>query len=280
MADTSGFVLDPETNLTGSVPRVARPFQRRQYRDKQYKGGEAEWAKKLDESSTVYVGNLSFYTNEYQLYELFGRCGSIKRIIMGIDRFKRTPCGFCFIEFDERESARKSINLMNRNRLDGREITVGIDAGFQEGRQYGRGQGGGQVADERRRESDQNPGRLSGPRGGPGAQNILTRSITIIACITMISLILIAQTEPAESSVIFRPSYNRYHNVVTQIRHAQANAATREQFENNFANFLVNILKRSKPSLLHAFMRATLADKELKEIAIQIFFSPNSTTTE
>ena len=42
------------------------------------------------------VGNLSFYTTEEQIYELFSRCtnpeegGGIKRIIMGLDR--NTKC--------------------------------------------------------------------------------------------------------------------------------------------------------------------------------------------
>lgn len=83
-------------------------------------------------SSTVYVGNLSFFTTgelsvkrlfrslptagqtsaeadlgaflrglgraEEQIYELFSRVGDVKRIIMGLDRNNKTPCGFCFVE--------------------------------------------------------------------------------------------------------------------------------------------------------------------------------------
>ncbi|GAA6044371.1 hypothetical protein JCM8097_006464, partial [Rhodosporidiobolus ruineniae] len=48
-------------------------------------------------SSTVYVGNLSFFTTEEQIYELFSRVGEVKRIIMGLDRNLKTPCGFCFV---------------------------------------------------------------------------------------------------------------------------------------------------------------------------------------
>ena len=33
------------------------------------------------------------------MYELFSMCGEVKRIIMGLDRIKKTPCGFCFIEY-------------------------------------------------------------------------------------------------------------------------------------------------------------------------------------
>ena len=49
-------------------------------------------------SSTVYVGNLSFFSSEEQIYQLFSRIGEIKRIIMGLDRNAKTPCGFCFVE--------------------------------------------------------------------------------------------------------------------------------------------------------------------------------------
>lgn len=39
-----------------------------------------------------------FFTTEEQIYELFSRVGEIKRIIMGLDRNLKTPCGFCFVE--------------------------------------------------------------------------------------------------------------------------------------------------------------------------------------
>lgn len=276
------FVLEPAINTIASIPRIQRQFNRRQYRDKQYKGGENEWKKKLEKSTTVYVGNLSCYTNEYQLYELFNRCGSIKRIIMGLDKIKKTPCGFCFVEFDDRDSALKSVNFLNRTYLDGREIQIDIDAGFEEGRQYGRGTHGGQVGDERRREQ-------AGPQGPRGPQGggspILTRSITVVACIAMISLIMITYLpEPAHSDIIIRPNFgssnnyrrhNQYINAAN-IRRAQIGEG-RAQFEQVFAQALVNIMKQAKPTLMRAFIQATLADKQLKEIAISLFFNNTST---
>jgi len=62
-------------------------------------GTRQEQEKKLLTSSTLYVGNMSFYTTEEQIHELFNRAGDIKRIIMGLDKLKKTPCGFCFIEY-------------------------------------------------------------------------------------------------------------------------------------------------------------------------------------
>lgn len=278
------FVLDPAADLTASVPRTNKQIPRRQYRDKQFKGGEAEWRKKLDTSTTVYIGNLSCYTNECQLHELFSRCGNIERIIMGLDKITKKPCGFCFVEFFDRESAQESINLFNRTHLDGREIQVDIDAGFEEGRQYGRGAHGGQIGDERRREREQGPGSGPGAAGYRGgfqtSANVLTRSITVVACLAVISIfLLVCQPEPVNSSSIsiststhpFRSRGNLYMNS-NYIRKAQL-SEHRVQFEANFAKFLVNLMKQAQPTLLKAFMQATLADRQLKELAIDLFFN-------
>lgn len=99
-------------------------------------------------STTLYIGNLSFYTTEEQIYELFSTCGDIKRIIMGLDKYKKTPCGFCFMEYYQRADAENCMRYINGTRLDDRIIRSDWDAGFIEGRQYGRGKTGGQVSYE------------------------------------------------------------------------------------------------------------------------------------
>ena len=58
-----------------------------------------DYQMKLEKSCTLYVGNLSFYTTEEQIYELFSMCGEVKVVIMGLDRIRKTPCGFCFVEY-------------------------------------------------------------------------------------------------------------------------------------------------------------------------------------
>ncbi len=75
--------------------------------------------KLLNQSCTLYVGNMSFYTTEEQLYELFGKVGDVKRIIMGLDKFKRTPCGFCFVEYYARQDGENALrwNKLSRNIL-------------------------------------------------------------------------------------------------------------------------------------------------------------------
>ncbi|MCJ1433686.1 nuclear cap binding complex subunit [Xylographa pallens] len=129
----------------------------------------------LKDATTLYVGNLSFYTTEEQIHELFSKCGEIKRLVMGLDRFNKTPCGFCFVEYYNHQDALDCMKYIGGTKLDERIIRTDLDPGFQEGRQYGyvlaklqatvevvnrqfrRGKSGGQVRDEYRDEFD--PGR-------------------------------------------------------------------------------------------------------------------------
>ncbi|KAG7006216.1 nuclear cap-binding protein subunit 2 [Physcia stellaris] len=111
----------------------------------------------LKDAATLYVGNLSFYTTEEQIHELFAKCGEIKRLVMGLDRNHKTPCGFCFVEYYSHQDALDCMKYIGGTKLDERIIRTDLDPGFQEGRQYGRGKSGGQVRDEYR--DDYDPGR-------------------------------------------------------------------------------------------------------------------------
>ena len=113
-----------------------------------YKYKENVDKEKLNISSTVYIGNLSFNTTESQLYQLFSFCGKIKRVIMGLNRITKQPCGFAFIEFLTHEAAKTAKYTLTGMNIDGKQIRVDIDLGFEEGRQYGRGRNGYQIRDE------------------------------------------------------------------------------------------------------------------------------------
>lgn len=95
---------------------------------------------------------------------LFSRCGLVKRIVMGLDRNKKTPCGFAFVEYKTRQEGLRAKALLDGFKLDERFIRVDLDAGFVEGRQFGRGKSGGQVRDEFRVDYDAG-------RGGWGASS-------------------------------------------------------------------------------------------------------------
>ncbi|KAJ2795224.1 nuclear cap binding complex subunit, partial [Coemansia furcata] len=118
------------------VPRLDRPST---YKDHQYQGSTEQWSTDLARTTTLYVGNLSFYTTEEQLYEIFSKAGEIKRIIMGLSRTDKTPCGFCFVEYYTHENALECMKYVNGTKLDDRIVRTDLDPGFKEGRQFGRG---------------------------------------------------------------------------------------------------------------------------------------------
>lgn len=80
------------------------------------------------------------------LLQLFSKAGDIKRLIMGLDANRRTPCGFCFVSYFTRKDAEAAVKYINGSMMDGRAIRVDHDWGFVEGRQFGRGRNGGQVS--------------------------------------------------------------------------------------------------------------------------------------
>jgi len=103
---------------------------------------------------------------------------------MGLDRYQKTPCGFCFVEYQNHQQAVDCMRFINGTKLDERVVRTDLDPGFKEGRQYGRGRSGGQVSpleavkpifilqvrDEYRKDYDPS-------RGGWGKQTHLTDNI-------------------------------------------------------------------------------------------------------
>ncbi|KAH7144000.1 hypothetical protein EDB81DRAFT_948013 [Dactylonectria macrodidyma] len=153
--------------VRSTVERLDRPSayyqsrnkRRRDHRDDEDTEHPAEPpADPLANATTLYVGNLSFYTTEEQVYELFSKCGEIKRLVMGLDRFNKTPCGFCFVEYYTHQDALDCMKYIGGTKLDERVIRTDLDPGFEEGRQYGRGKSGGQVRDEYREDFDEGRG--------------------------------------------------------------------------------------------------------------------------
>jgi nuclear cap-binding protein subunit 2 len=99
-------------------------------------------------TNTLYIGNLSYSTKENQVWEIFNKVGKVKRIIMGLNRYTLTSCGFCFIEFFTKNEALWVISYLNGIKIGNRLIRIDFDEGFKKGRQFGRGGGGGQIIDE------------------------------------------------------------------------------------------------------------------------------------
>jgi nuclear cap-binding protein subunit 2 len=129
----------------------ANAMENKLYWDRSHYDSPESQKRALARSKTVYVGNLAFSTRSSHLISHFRQVGGpVSRVVLGLDRFRKTPCGFCFVEYRHRRDALLAVANLSGTKLDGRVIRVELDAGFQPGRQFGRGVSGGQVRDERR----------------------------------------------------------------------------------------------------------------------------------
>ena len=91
----------------------------------------------------LYVGNLSFQTEESGLTEAFGADGrQVASVTIMTDRETGRSRGFGFVEMASEEDAKKAIELMDGQELDGRALRVNEAQPRPEGRGRGRSEGG------------------------------------------------------------------------------------------------------------------------------------------
>ena len=91
----------------------------------------------------LYVGNLSFDTNDDSLRAAFAADGrNVKEITIMTDRDTGRPRGFGFVEMDSSQDAQAAITALDGAELDGRNIKVN-EAKEREPRGGGGGGGGG-----------------------------------------------------------------------------------------------------------------------------------------
>jgi RNA recognition motif-containing protein len=91
----------------------------------------------------LYVGNLSYSTDESALEALFGSEGrQVASVRILSDRETGRSRGFGFVEMATPEDAQKAIEALNGRELDGRALTVN-EAREQAPRAGGGGGGGG-----------------------------------------------------------------------------------------------------------------------------------------
>ena len=77
-------------------------------------------------SKKLFVGSLSWDTNDEGLRNAFSVHGEISEAIVISDRDTGRSRGFGFVTFDDDESADKAVAALNGTELDGRTIKVDI----------------------------------------------------------------------------------------------------------------------------------------------------------
>ena len=99
----------------------------------------------------IFVGNLSFNTNEDELRQAFESYGQVDRVSILTDRDTGRSRGFGFVEMASDEDGEKAITALNGSQIGGRTINVnearpkaergGGGGGFGGGGGRGRGHG-------------------------------------------------------------------------------------------------------------------------------------------
>ena len=105
----------------------------------------------------IFVGNLSFNTNEDELRQLFEPHGQVDRVSIMTDRDTGRSRGFGFVEMASNEDGEKAIAALNGSQVGGRTINVN-EARPKTERSGGGGGGGGRDRGDR------------GGRGGGGGR--------------------------------------------------------------------------------------------------------------
>jgi cold-inducible RNA-binding protein len=95
----------------------------------------------------LFVGNLSFNTDERRLEELFQSIGAVDTVNIVRDQMTGRARGFAFVEMQSEEDAQSAIQKLNDTELDGRKLAVNEarpkPAGGGGGDRGGRPGGGG-----------------------------------------------------------------------------------------------------------------------------------------
>jgi len=102
----------------------------------------------------IFVGNLSFNTNEDELRQLFESYGQVDRVSIMTDRDTGRSRGFGFVEMASNEDGEKAITALNGSQVGGR--TINVNEARPKAERGGGGGGGGGF------------GRDRGDRGGRG----------------------------------------------------------------------------------------------------------------
>jgi RNA recognition motif-containing protein len=100
----------------------------------------------------IYVGNLSFQTDEQQLEQLFAALGDVASVKLIRDHATGQSRGFGFVEMADGAAGRAACEKLDQHEFEGRRLTVN-EAKPQESRSGGGFSRGGGGGGRQRRES-------------------------------------------------------------------------------------------------------------------------------
>ena len=93
-------------------------------------------------AKNIYVGNLSYSTEEQELENLFTQYGTVTSVRIITDRYTNQSKGFGFVEMADDNAADAAMTALNGTDFDGRSLKVN-EARERDDRRRGGGGGGG-----------------------------------------------------------------------------------------------------------------------------------------
>ena len=93
-------------------------------------------------AKNIYVGNLSYSTEEPELENLFAQYGTVTSVRIITDRYTNQSKGFGFVEMADDNAADAAMTALNGSDFDGRNLKVN-EARERDDRRRGGGGGGG-----------------------------------------------------------------------------------------------------------------------------------------
>ena len=74
----------------------------------------------------LFVGNLSYQTQENDLQDYFSQAGTVTSVNLMMDKISGKSRGFAFVEFASAEEANKAVEQFHDQEFQGRTLTVNI----------------------------------------------------------------------------------------------------------------------------------------------------------
>jgi len=94
-------------------------------------------------ATKLYVGNLSYQTNDQDLHQLFSEAGNVTSAQVVTDRYTGEARGFGFVEMATEDEAQQAIAAINGRNVGGRALVVNESRPREGGGGGSRGGGGG-----------------------------------------------------------------------------------------------------------------------------------------
>ncbi len=82
----------------------------------------------------LYVGGLSFKTDDDSLRDYFSQAGNVTSAKVIMDKMTGRSRGFGFVEMSSEEEAKKAIEMLNDKEFDGRVIKIDLARPMRERR--------------------------------------------------------------------------------------------------------------------------------------------------